>query len=177
MLIYLQAIESPADRDKFQALYERYRGLMFHRTMLLLGQTQDAEDVVHQAFLSILEHLDKISDVDCPKTRAYVVIIAESKAIDLLRLRKRMSPDTDIETIPGPEIPIPGGSDLARALSRLPARYREVLLLRFDMGYSTRELSRLFGMTQSAVQKLIWRAREALRQQLAKEVEPDAEQR
>ena len=115
--------------------------------------------------------------MDCPKTRAYVVIIAESKAIDLLRLRKRLSPDIDIEMIPGPEIQIPGGSDLARAMSRLPARYREVLLLRFDMGYSTRELSRLFGMTQGAVQKLIWRAREALRQHLAKEVEPDAEQR
>ena len=36
------------------------------------------------------------------------------------------------------------------------------LLLRFAYGYTTRELAKEFGMTQSAVQKLIWRAKEAL---------------
>ena len=82
VLVYLAALETEAERDRFQALYERYRGLMFHRAMLLLRNESDAEDVVHQAFLAILEHFEKISSIDCPKTRAYVVIIAESKAVD-----------------------------------------------------------------------------------------------
>jgi len=39
---------------------------------------------VHQAFLSILENLDKISNVECPKTQSYIVIIVERKAIDTI---------------------------------------------------------------------------------------------
>ncbi len=169
VLIYLQTISSANEREKFTRLYERYRGLMFCQAHRILPETQDAEDAVHQAFLSILEHLDKITDVDCPKTRAYVVIIAESRAIDILRSRKRLVSAEDCAELPAPEILMDSGSDLARAMARLPARYREALLLRFDMGYTTKELSALFGMNRAAVQKLLWRAKDALRQELEKE--------
>ena len=179
VLVYLAALETEAERDRFQALYERYRGLMFHRAMLLLRNESDAEDAVHQAFLAILEHFEKISSIDCPKTRAYVVIIAESKAdekrdrarkldqaVDQLRARKRLASEAELEALPGPEIPLPGGSDLARAMAALPARYRQALLLRFQMGYTTRELAGLFGMTEASAGKLLWRAKQALKGKL-----------
>lgn len=166
MLIYLQALEAPGERARFQMLYERYRGLMFHRAMQLLQNESDAEDAVHQAFLAILEHFEKISDIDCPKTRAYVVIIAESKAIDLLRWRRRLASDAELEALPGPELSLPGDSDLARAMAALPARYREALLLHCAMGYDVQELAALFGMKSAAVQKLLWRAKRALKRQL-----------
>lgn len=169
MLIYLQAISSADEREKFTQLYERYRGLMFYQAHRILPETQDVEDAVHQAFLSILEHLDKIADVDCPKTRAYVVIIAESRAIDILRSRKRLVSAEDCGELPAPEILMDSGSDLARAMARLPARCREALLLRFDMGYTTKELAALFGMNRATVQKLLWRAKDALRQELERE--------
>lgn len=166
VLVYLAALETEAERDRFQALYERYRGLMFHRAMLLLRNESDAEDAVHQAFLAILEHFEKISSIDCPKTRAYVVIIAESKAVDQLRAQKRLASEAELEALPGPEIPLPGGSDLARAMAALPARYRQALLLRFQMGYTTRELAGLFGMTEASAGKLLWRAKQALKGKL-----------
>ena len=70
MLIYLQMIETDEDRQKFIQLYETYRGLMFYVANRILHNTEDAEDAVHQAFLSIIENLDKISMVHCPKSRA-----------------------------------------------------------------------------------------------------------
>ena len=30
MLVYLQAIDDPQDRTRFEAMYSAYRGLMFH---------------------------------------------------------------------------------------------------------------------------------------------------
>ena len=72
VLVYLAALETEAERDRFQALYERYRGLMFHRAMLLLRNESDAEDAVHQAFLAILEHfgaVDKVSLRSAPPTK------------------------------------------------------------------------------------------------------------
>ena len=77
MIIYLQMIESDEDKSKFEQLYIMYKGLMFHVAMKILKNEFDAEDAVHQAFLSLIENLKKISDVKCPKTRAYIVIITE----------------------------------------------------------------------------------------------------
>lgn len=45
---------------------------MFHVAMKILKNEFDAEDAVHQAFLSLIENLKKISDVKCPKTRASI---------------------------------------------------------------------------------------------------------
>lgn len=78
MIIYLQMIESDEDKSKFEQLYIMYKGLMFHVAMKILKNEFDAEDAVHQAFLSLIENLKKISDVKCPKTRAYIVIITEA---------------------------------------------------------------------------------------------------
>lgn len=80
MIIYLQMIESDEDKSKFEQLYIMYKGLMFHVAMKILKNEFDAEDAVHQAFLSLIENLKKISDVKCPKTRAYIVIITERKS-------------------------------------------------------------------------------------------------
>ena len=82
MIIYLQMIESDEDKSKFEQLYIMYKGLMFHVAMKILKNEFDAEDAVHQAFLSLIENLKKISDVKCPKTRAYIVIITERKILE-----------------------------------------------------------------------------------------------
>ena len=160
MLVYLQALSDEQERASFEALYLRYRSLMLSVARKFLSEPQDAEDAVHQAFLSILKNFNKISTIDCPETRAFVVIIVERKALDILRARQKTVPLEEMEH--GVEIPLPGDNGLADALAKLPARYRQVLLLRFAYGYTTRELAKEFGMTQSTVQKLVWRAKEAL---------------
>ena len=44
MLIYLQMIETPQDKSKFEAIYEEYYGLMYHTAYKYLKHEQDAED-------------------------------------------------------------------------------------------------------------------------------------
>ncbi len=166
MLIYLQMIETEEDRSKFEAIYHQYRLLMFSVANKILNNPHDAEDAVHQAFVSIIDNLDKIGEVDCPETKSYVVIITEHKAIDIIRSRKHLSREELIDALHGIEVPLPGDNGLADAMAKLPARYREVLLLRFDNGYSTKEIAKMLGMTEGSTQKLIWRAKEALRKEL-----------
>lgn len=85
MLIYLQVIDAPEDRDQFITLYETYRGLMFYVANQILQNEQDAEDAVHDAFLSVAEHIKKFSRLERHKTKAFLVTIVENKAIDLYR--------------------------------------------------------------------------------------------
>lgn len=169
MLIYLQMIESEEDKSKFEAIYNKYRQLMFVAANRILKNQYDAEDAVHQAFVSIIDNLSKVKEVNCPETRSYVVIITENKAIDIIRSRKHLSGEELNDTLFGIDIPLPGDNGLADALAKLPARYREVLLLRFDNGFSTREIAKMMGTNEGNMQKLIWRAKEALRKQLDKD--------
>ena len=59
MMIYLQMIETPEEKSKFEQLYLEYRGLMFHVAYDILHNEHDAEDAVHQAFVKIAENIKK----------------------------------------------------------------------------------------------------------------------
>ena len=52
------------------------------------------------------------------------------------------------------------------AISQLPPRDRDVLLLRFWDGYTTEEIAGMLGMKKDAVQKAIWRAKKKLSEKL-----------
>ena len=169
MLMYLSMIETPDDKAKFERIYNRYRNLMYHVAYKVLSNHYDAEDAVHQAFVAIIRHLEKIGDIDCPETRSFIVLITERKAIDLIRTSHSEKVIPLNENLIGIEIPAPGDHGLGDALAKLPAHYREVLLLRFDNGYSPKELAQMLGMTESGVRKLIGRAKNALGRMLEEE--------
>ena len=159
-------IDTPEDRDKFEILYGKYKNLMYHVAYQILRNREDSEDAVQQAFFSIIKIIDKIKGSECPETKSLVVIITERKAIDILRTSHRDQLLPLNEEILGVSVPLPGDNGLADALAALPARYREILLLRFDNGYSARELSSLLGISESGIRKLIGRARAALKKEL-----------
>lgn len=154
---------------KFEQLYQKYRTSMYTVAYQILRQSEDAEDAVHMAFESVAKHIDQIGHIDSPKTKAFLLIIVERKALDIQRHRKKITYIEYDESQHGIEISIPEEDYLAYALAALPARYREVLLLRFDQGYHTKEIGEFLGMKETAVQKLIQRARAVLKKQLDKE--------
>ncbi len=159
---YLHTDEGEADRAKFEQLYLRYRGMMLYVAMGVLHDGPDAEDAVHQAFLSVLENLEKLPEVESPKTQAYVVTVTERKAIDMLRAEKNYV-EIEVEAL-GREFQAPGASGLEDAMERLPARYREVMLLRYQQGYDTKEMAQMMGIKRESVEKLLWRAKSRLKQ-------------
>lgn len=59
VLIYMQMIASDEDKSKFEQIYLTYRKLMFFVARSILKNDADAEDAVHTAFVSIIEHLKK----------------------------------------------------------------------------------------------------------------------
>lgn len=166
MLVYLSMIESDEDKSKFEKIYERYRGLMFFTAMHILDHKQDAEDAVHQAFVSIIENLERITEPECPKTKAYVVIITERKALDIVRRKSRISHLEFDESMFGTATPPPETTELAAAILQLPATYREIVLLRYYYNYSTKQIAKMLEMTDSATQKALWRAKMMLNQVL-----------
>ena len=169
MILYLEMIETESDRDKFEQLYMTYRDLMYYLTFQITKSQEDAEDAVHQAFLYVIENLEKINDVSSNQTKSFLSIIAEHKAIDLVRKRHPVYDLSTMEQAIAVSLP-DDGDELAQAMAKLPRRYQDILLLHYDNGYSTHELSKMLGMSYATVRKLLWRAKDALREILPEEV-------
>lgn len=159
--------------QRLEELVHTYKNLMFYVANQVLNNDYDAEDAVQQAFFAILKNFEKISEIKCPQTRSFVVTIVERKAIDLYRSKNRNA------AIPFDEefINIPGGieadvvsvrTDLA-AMAKLPTRYRELLLLKYDNGYSEQEIAVMCSMTKANVKKTIYRAKKKLESLLEEE--------
>ena len=117
---------------------------------------------------AMLASLDRLAALPSMELEAYLTVVVERKCIDLLRQQSRLSGSPFDETIPL-VTPVPCGDALADAMGRLPPRYREALLLRHACGYSTRETAALLELSFAAAQKLLYRAREALRTELERE--------
>ena len=163
MIIYLAAIDAPEDRDTFVALYETYRNLMFHVAHQILRNEADAEDAVHDAFVTVAEKISLFSSLERHKTRSLLVTIVEHKAIDLYRKKQRRGEAPLVEEIsgidPGPQ---EDASPLAQCILRLPARYRAWIQLHYAQGYTAEETAEILGLSKEAGYKLGQRAKQRL---------------
>lgn len=162
MLFYLQLIETEEERSKFEILYTEYRGLMFHVASQFLQTKEDVEDAVHHAFLKVVENIKKIDDPVSQKTKGYLVTIVENRAIDICRVRERREEVPFDEETTGLQINYLGDSDLSQCLAQLPARYREIILLKYDCGFHNREIAKMLNLTEPNVKRIVSRAKSKL---------------
>ena len=175
MLIYLSMIETEENKSKFEQIYKKYKQTMFFVANRVLRDEYLSEDVVHQAFIRIIDNLDKIDKIDCHKTKGFIVIIVENIAIDFYRKRKRektISFDQvefyirDIKNESNLII-----NDVEEAIIKLPINYSTVLRLKYSQGYTNKEISSILKISEENVRQRISRGKKKLVEILAKEAE------
>lgn len=160
MLVYLSIIDDPQDHFKFEKIYVLYRDYMLSIANAVLHNEHDAENAVHNAFLSVAKNLSKITDIDSPRTRGFLAVITERKAINLYNERKKHTGDELYEdTITVSPDPL-GEHDMKWAIVKLPPRYREIILLKYFQGFTTKECAELLDITPAAASKLDQRAKQ-----------------
>lgn len=169
MLIYLQMIETAEDKTKFEILYTEYKDWMGTIAFSILHNKQDAEDAVHNAFVKIAENIKKVDDPLSKKTRAYIVTIIETKAIDIYR-KKQRHPEIPInEEDIGIHFDYANCGDLAKCIAQLPSRQRAILALKYRHGYNNREIAKILKISEFNAIKLDQRAKAKLKELCAKE--------
>ena len=161
MIDYLSMIDTPEDRSKFEKIYEEYKGLMYHVAYQILNNQQDAEDAVHQAFVKIAEIIEEIDDSVPQKLKGFVVTITEHNAIDMYRKKQRHT-TVELNDALGLTIEYNGTSVLTACMTKLPANYRHILQLKHFHGYSSKEISKIMGISESNVIKIDQRAKKKL---------------
>lgn len=171
MFVYLQMIEAPEERSKFEELYLLYRDTMYAVAYRILQNPQEAEDAVHHAFLRIIENISKIQEIDCPKTKGYIVTIVENRAIDIYRRKKAHPAVPYNEETVGTVVEYDGDNLLAGCILKLPPRQRHVIVLKYQHGYKIKEVAKMLGITYTNALAIEQRAKKKLMELYNKEVE------
>lgn len=152
------------------ALFSEHGRMVYGLCRLLLRDATEAEDATQETFLAAYRALLRGGGPRDPA--AWLAAIARNECRAHLRVRGR-------ELLPGNE-PDPGAAEasdtiverrlwadeLAGALGELPQRQREAVVLRDLYGLRTREVGAALGLSRSAVESLVFRARRRLRVRL-----------
>lgn len=167
------------DRVAFDRLYRRYVGRVYSYAFYQLGDHHEAEDATERTFLAALAAIDGFTD-EGATFRAWLFRIAHNAIANAhrSRRRRRTEPMSDVEHYHAPGADPAGvvaradeGRELRAALARIPAERRQVIVLRFVDGLSSREIGAVLDRSEGAARVLLHRA---LRD-LARELEQGAD--
>jgi RNA polymerase sigma-70 factor, ECF subfamily len=182
------------DFAAFEVLIGKLQGRVYGVVYRILGQAQDAEDVVQQTFLSLIEHIDTFRGESAVAT--WVLRIATNFALKILRKRKGLptvsfeEQDESFATVPHPDYIAQWRESpesiveraelretLDQAIAELDDKHRVVFVLRDIEGFSTEETATMVGITESNVKVRLLRARLQLREKLTREFGDEATRR
>lgn len=155
-----QLIQSLAERDlgALAGLYDRYGRLAYSLAYRILGETEAAEDVVQDAFLSAWRGAASYRR-DRGNPRAWLLSIVHHRAVDVLRRKTtfRPAPLEIAEAQPGEEDTALEAEknvehrSVREALEALPQAQRKTIELAYFGGYTHVELSELMGVPLGTV--------------------------
>lgn len=176
-LLRSSAEEVPIDADSaLEQLYDEHYVRLVRLSVLLLGDSWRAEEVVQDSFVAIFERWDRLADADLPAYLRQTVVNRSRSALRRFKVAEKHRPDASRHA-PGADRGILQ-ADRKRAvidaLAQLPRRQREVLALRYYLDLSEREIADTLGISAGAVKSHASRGAAALRTSLSRLLEEDA---
>jgi RNA polymerase sigma factor (sigma-70 family) len=161
------APEIPAlARDQaFESLYRQYVKDVYHYALALLRNPADAEDVTQTTFLNAYRAYIKGVEVEKPQNWLIKIAhnVARTRYARASRRVKEVPLEEHVELIAVPEEDRPDVQGVLDALGRLPFNQRSALVMRELEGRTYAEIADTIGVSVSAVETLIFRARRSLR--------------
>jgi RNA polymerase sigma-70 factor (ECF subfamily) len=171
------------DRGEFARMVEAYYTMIYRLSIKMVGNPQDAEDILQETFIKAYRHLKDFDGRSSLSTWLYRV--ATNEALMFLRRKRpeQISIDEPVETEESevepvqivdwcclPEQELLSGEarrQLDRAVETLSSSLRIVFVLRDIQGLSTSETAEVLNLNESAVKTRLSRARLRLREELS----------
>ena len=147
--------------NRLEELIDKHENTLYRAALAILGNPQEAEDAVQDAYLRYLEKRPDLRDGEHEK--AWLLKVTANRCKSLLRQRKRHPAVELLDVYPAPE---GEGRELVEAILTLPANQRAAVHLHYYEGCSTDEIANILGQRPGTVRSHLSRAREALRKYL-----------
>jgi len=179
----VQAINSGRN-ELFPRLVAKYQQKLYNFGMRMCGDAHDAEDLVQETFLNVFRYLEGFRYET--RFKNWMFRVATTTCLKAKR-RPKHAPDRELsleEFLPGEGEALPDqapawaqrpleqllNEELAhhiqRAILELPKKYRMVVVLRDQEGFSTEETAQILDISVSNAKVRLHRARLFLREKL-----------
>lgn len=167
------------DLQAFDILVRRYKDQLLNFVYRFVGNRSDAEDIVQETFLRVYKNKHMYKEI--AKFSTWVYTIAGNLAKTELRRRKRHkifsvsnfvneerdydipdrehSPEKKVDSAIQEEI-------IQKAIEKLPAKFKEVIILRDIQGFAYEEISQILNIPLGTVKSRVNRGRLKLQEDL-----------
>ena len=161
----LAGLVGAGDACAFEALYDRHHAPLLAFCRHMLGNRDDGEDALQQAFLRAYQALAGGRAPD--RVRPWLFAIARNRCLTLIAARREAAlPADDVEpSFDGLAADVERRADLRELVSdlgRLPADQREALVLAELGDLSHPDIARVIGCSPAKVKALVFQARTTL---------------
>ncbi|HEX6699953.1 MAG TPA: sigma-70 family RNA polymerase sigma factor, partial [Gaiellaceae bacterium] len=159
--------QRPRVDRSFERLYRRHVADVYHYALAVLRNPTDAEDVTQTTFLNAYRAYQRGERPQAAQN--WLIAIAHNVCRQRFRQSTRRPQEVAFDEDVADAIvddDAPSAQDIRRALGHLAFNQRAALVMRELEGRTYSEIGEILGLSVSAVETLIFRARRALREQL-----------
>ena len=155
-------------------LLNRYSQSMANAAIKFGASADSVEDIIQESVARIYMHHDTVSRLDRRALVSYIWHTVRSVTLNYLRDDLKT---IDLETAERAQIESPedllliteNRSLLAKSIEKLPEREKELLIEKYFLGWSCRELSEQHRISEGNVRIILMRARKNLKEIMEKE--------
>ncbi|MBI2855100.1 MAG: RNA polymerase sigma factor [Chloroflexi bacterium] len=166
----------PGDIEGFEALYERHKGMVFRTAMGMVGDENEAQDILQATFIRVYESRHRL-DGDEEAFKRWLYRVTVNLSIDVYRKRKRTATlSLDHAKSKGfePEAESTHSKLEARdlvwkALDCLDGKHRSVVVLKYFHGLAYDEIARTLNIPLGTVRSRLNAATRAMSNKLSDE--------
>ena len=152
------------DTKEYERLVSLYLDCIYRIALNGCKNDMDAEDVVQNTFMKLLEKEECFADDEQAKFWLIRVAMNECKSLWRTSWRRKVTSMEDLSAEPA--FVMPERSELYYAVRELPVKYRQVVHLYYFEDYSVREIANIMKLSETAVQNRLLRARQKLKEKL-----------
>lgn len=167
-------ITQARDPAAFRQLYQHYVRRIFAYVAYRVGTEQDAEDIVADVFVTVVESLDSFEYRGEGSFAAWLFRIAYHKVVDFYRQQGRRGASIALDAVPEIHSTDPAPDEhllqqeqflrLQRMLHTLSPRRQEIISLRFFGGLRNKDIAEVLGLNEKTVASHLCRGLEDLQQ-------------
>jgi RNA polymerase sigma factor (sigma-70 family) len=155
------------DERAFAAIFSRYHQPLYRFCMAIVGNPEDAQDVLQNTMIKVLRALP--GEEREIELKPWLYRIAHNEAIDLLRRRRETRPLDAEQAAPGYGLAEDAATRerlrrLLADLRELPERQREVLVMRELAGLEFEEIGAALDTSDAVARQTLYEARQSLHQ-------------
>lgn len=164
-------IESEEQRNELAVFCSKYKNRFYYIALSKLHNAEEAEDAVQEVFSEIADKPESFFDIAPEKRISYIDVMVRNISIDMYKAKARTPVEQLDEQIEYVSVSLDdellgkiARNEIAAFINKLPSMQHNVLMLHCFFGLSIDEVSQKLGISLTAANKLLTRARKAIRE-------------